>query len=335
MIELDVINLKLIIKTGIIIMETENNNVIHNPHDKLFFGSLRNSAIAKDALSAYLPVALLAKMDLTKMVLYKTKLVSGEMKEFQADIIYEIPFEKTEALLLFHCEQESKPKKKIPLKIWQYLLLVLMEHLENYPNKPLPVPFPIIIYTGEKKFNVSTDLFDLFGENKKLAKTYFLQPIKLVDVCRLKDEDIQKKALFGLTEFAFKYKKGKDFERFLKTVMPWLHKVEVKIGDDYVKLYLKYVMNVFPEASYDIFEKITHEYLSEEVEKETMTIAEQLHEKGMQKGIQQGMQQEKYFIAKNLIMNSVSDDLIIKSTGLSVCDIQQLKQELTINETEH
>ncbi len=42
--------------------------------------------------------------------------------------------------------------------------------------------------------------------------------------CRLADEDIKKHTLFGLTEFAYKHKKMKDFESFLDTIIPWLHR---------------------------------------------------------------------------------------------------------------
>jgi len=112
--------------------DANDNHSIHNPHDKLFFDALRNSNIAKDAINAYLPKELLKQMDLSKLTPYKTKLVSPQMKEFQADVLYEIPFQETKALVLFHCEQESKPKRTIPLKVWQYLFLVLEVIMLNF-----------------------------------------------------------------------------------------------------------------------------------------------------------------------------------------------------------
>jgi predicted transposase YdaD len=193
----------------------EETTPVHHPHDKIFFTALKNHAIARDAIRSHVPSELVCRLDLTKMTLYKTKLVSPQMKEFQADILYEIPFADTTALVLFHCEHESKPKRTIPLKVWQYLFLVLMEYAENHPSQPLPIPFPLVIYTGEAEFKYSTNLFDLFGEHRELAQEYFLQGVPLVDVCRLEDEDIKKHPLFGLSEFAFKHKKSKDFEAFL------------------------------------------------------------------------------------------------------------------------
>ena len=49
--------------------------------------------------------------------------------------------------------------------------------------------------------------------------------------------------------------------------------------------------------------------------------------KGMQKGIQEGIQKEKIEIARNLIKNGLDDKLILNSTGLSIDEINKLREE--------
>src|SRR6185312_7083731 len=144
--------------------KNKEDQPLHNPHDKLLFATLRNHEMAKDAIRNHMPKELVSQLALDLLKPYKTKLVSPQMKEFQADIFYEIPFQNTTALLLFHCEHQTKPERTLPLKVWQYLFLVLLEYAENYPNQPLPIPFALIIYTGEANFTHSTQLFDLFGD---------------------------------------------------------------------------------------------------------------------------------------------------------------------------
>jgi len=156
----------------------KNKNTIHNPHDKAFFKSLENLEVARDALQAYLPPELLAQVDLTRLKLYKTKLISPEYKEFDADVIFEAPLIDHTGLFLFHFEQMSTVTINLPLRVWQYLLLTLMEYHENHPKEPLPIIYTIIIYTGESPYTASTDFFDLFGTRKELAKHYLLNPIK-------------------------------------------------------------------------------------------------------------------------------------------------------------
>ena len=50
-------------------------------------------------------------------------------------------------------------------------------------------------------------------------------------------------------------------------------------------------------------------------------------EKGMVKGIEQGAKLEKIEIAKNLIQNGLDNKLISKSTGLSLEEVEKLRQE--------
>lgn len=61
-------------------------NGIDNPHDKQFFSALRNVEVARDAIRACLQTELLVNLDLQNMRAYKTKLVSPQMLEFEADI---------------------------------------------------------------------------------------------------------------------------------------------------------------------------------------------------------------------------------------------------------
>lgn len=89
---------------------SNQTNGIDNPHDKQFFSALRNVEVAREAISACLPTELVLNMDLQNIRFYKTKLVSPQMKEFEADIFYEVPFRNSKALLMFHC---VKAKRKV------------------------------------------------------------------------------------------------------------------------------------------------------------------------------------------------------------------------------
>ncbi|HVE43710.1 MAG TPA: Rpn family recombination-promoting nuclease/putative transposase, partial [Gammaproteobacteria bacterium] len=242
----------------------KTESALHNPHDKFFFASLRNHKIAQDALRSFLPEETLKHLDLNNMRLYHNKKITPEMREMQADIFYEIPFDDGKALLLFHCEHLSEPARIIPLKVWVYLLLALLEFAENKPNAPLPLPLPVIVYTGEKKYHYSTDFFDLFGNYQNIVRKNFNQAIQLVDVCRMDDADIRKNQLFGLCEFAFKYKKAKEFDTFCEEAIPLARIIEYEIGSDYVTLFMRYVMSIFEHGDITLFVEQAKRHLSKE-----------------------------------------------------------------------
>ena len=53
---------------------------------------------------------------------------------------------------------------------------------------------------------------------------------------------------------------------------------------------------------------------------------------GIQQGIQQGMQQEKFSIAKKLLMSRMSEDLVSNMTELNIEQVRRIKTELDIEE---
>lgn len=299
----------------------ETKNTIHNPHDAAFLGALSNHKVARDVMRSFLPSEILEQADLAHIKKYPTKLLSPEYKRFEADIIYQVPLKNQIGLILLHIEHQSTVDPDLPLRIWQYLLLVLMEFAENNPGKPLPVIYPIIIYSGEKPYTASTDFFDLFGEQKDLAKQYLLSPFRLVDVCRMKDEDIKNHKIFGLLEFAYKYRNTLHFRRFLKEYMPWLREIELHVSKKYATISLRYVVDTFTNSSYEEFAEEAKKHLSNELGEKAVTIAQQLE--------QRGAQQQKHIIASNLLlMNTMKFDEIAKATNMTVEELKELAKKL-------
>jgi len=259
---------------------------LHQPHDKLMFSALRQKAVAKGLFYHQLPEALLSLADFSRMKLRNTKFVTPQYQAFEADILYEIPLADRTGLFLLHCELQSTVDSMIALRVWQYILLLLMEWHDDHPGEPLPVVYPIIVYTGAAGYHASTEFFDLFGNQKALAKSYLFNEITVVDVCRLEDSDIRKHDLFGLTEFAFKYKETREFGHFMDEFLSWMNDLSDTINKDYAKMLLKYVMNVYREADTQTFVDKAQHHLSTALGEEAMTIAQQLRQEGMQEGTQ-------------------------------------------------
>ncbi len=318
----------------------QRHKFIHNPHDKKFLNALKNHAIAKDMMEIYLPEDLKDVLDLEHFQPYDTKLVTPEYKEFEADIIYQIGTKNIDkALVLIHCEHQSTVDKNLPLRIWQYMFAILDEYKDNHKKAPLPLIFPLIIYTGEAPYTASTDLFDLFNENKNLAQKYMLTPIKLVDVCRLDDEDIKKHKYFGVSEMVFKYKDSRHFQKFLETFLPRLNVVSLQVGKKYAMMELRYIVDQYTHADARVLEHEIKQHLSNDLGDEAMTIAQQLEQRGiqqgMQQGIQQGMQQgeirTRIEIAEKLLLDgNLSEDIVSNMTNLSSKQINEIKARLNL-----
>ena len=87
--------------------------------------------------------------------------------------------------------------------------------------------------------------------------------------------------------------------------------------EDYVKESIKASQD---EEVIGLYDKELH------LEKLRLSELKEAREKGIEQGIEKGIEQEKIEIAKELLNNNVSLDIIMKSTGLSKEEIEKLKK---------
>jgi len=291
--------------------DAEDNNTVHNIHDKHLFNVLKDKAVAKDMCLAYWPEVLRENAIFEDMHLYQTKKISPQFKEFAADILYRVPLKSgNKAMAFFHIEHQSQPKKNMPLRMWQYLLLILDEYHQNHPNKPLPIIYPCIFYTGSQPYKYSTNLFDLFGENKETVKSWITDDIKLIDVCRLSDEEIKQHRLFGLAEFVLKHRFTMAFKEILLEIFPWMKK-HLEAGETsttYTNDVLNYVLETVPDSDPKTFDETVKVFFSGPLGDEIMTAAQQLRQEGMQQGL--------HYAAQNMLKRGVDPRVVAEDTGL-------------------
>ncbi len=100
-------------------------------------------------------------------------------------------------------EHLSNPDKMIAFRLFKYMICIMEHHLHknkgNKNNCKLPIIYPIILYTGHKKYTSATSVFDLFEENKDLAKDIFLNPHHFINVHEIPDEKLNFKFLQNLS----------------------------------------------------------------------------------------------------------------------------------------
>ncbi len=66
--------------------------------------------------------------------------------------------------------------------------------------------------------------------------------------------------------------------------------MEVEIGSDYAIIFIQIIVEAFQDGDFKTFDEKTKQYLSEKLEKEKMTIAQQLELRGEQRGEIRGEQ---------------------------------------------
>jgi hypothetical protein len=137
------------------------------------------------------------------------------------------------------------------------------------------VVYTLVLYNGEYQYSYSTDFFDLFGENKALAKEAFLQPIHLIDLTQIPDTDLMRHIWSGMMQLALKNLSQRDLLAFLDdTILGRWQEIERRGGAAFINALLKYMFAVGEVGDTKVLTQKIHNKLSPEIEVKFMTLAQ-------------------------------------------------------------
>jgi len=119
--------------------------------------------------------------------------ISDNLKMQITDLLFKTDFNGKPGYLYLLVEHQSQPEKLMPFRILKYMIAIMEDHLGQNNTAILPVVYPMIMYSGGKPYNYSTNLLDLFEEQKELALEVFLHGYQLVDISQIPDEELKKK----------------------------------------------------------------------------------------------------------------------------------------------
>jgi len=129
------------------------STLIHQPADKLFKLSLEEQQVAQAFLQTHLPPALLQHMDLSTMTLEKQTFIDEAYKANAADVVYQVQVQGQPAYIYLLCEQQTQVDSHMAFRLWIYTIRLMEAHLRQYPDSPLPLVYPLVVYSGEKPWN--------------------------------------------------------------------------------------------------------------------------------------------------------------------------------------
>lgn len=121
---------------------------INNKHDKCFRDVLSDKSEITNFLKDFINSENTIKPD--DIEPYNTSFITSKYQNREADIVYKIK-DKNAFILIEH---QSKIDKKMPYRLIEYYTEILRTFKEKNEEK-MPVVIPIIIYTGDKKWNTN------------------------------------------------------------------------------------------------------------------------------------------------------------------------------------
>lgn len=302
---------------------------IHQYRDKIFRIILDDKKEFLEFLKKYEPGLGFENLKEEDIEKYNRKFVTSGMKIRESDIIYKIS--KKDVFIIV--EQQSKVDYNMPNRMTEYCIEIIRS-VRRRNKKKTPLIFPIVLYTGKEKWTAPLTI-------DETQETFYKVPPQnypkydLIDI----KNDVKEKLIMentGLSKVILfeKLRNKREFEEILSGLLKKdLAQDEIK----YIRIMLKYsnfVRKELPDVADEYLEK-----LEERGESDSMLMFEKLFveyvkdkeakavKRGLKKGVTQGLKQGIKQIAREMLINEMEDEEIIKMTKISKEELEELKNE--------
>jgi len=298
-----------------------------SPHDRYIRSILSNAPVAVEFFEKHLPKDVIKAIDFSTLMPQKDSFVNDKLRLKVADLLFSVNVNGDPGYIYLLLEHASTPDRFLPYRMLQYTLSIIDHHLKKHPKeKKLPLVVPLILYTGDKPYTYSTDLFDLFGKEKDLAKSTFLSPYQLIDLNKISDETLREAYYwFGAAALTAKHIRDFDLVSLVKSMIDLFLRLKDEGLDNYVHVTLSYIFDAGEVKDEEAFRDILQSGLSSDDKEKIMTLAEIF----LQKGKVEGKLEALHETALNLFKLGMNKEQVAQATTLSLQEVQDIWKQAT------
>ncbi|WP_440030429.1 Rpn family recombination-promoting nuclease/putative transposase [Chromobacterium amazonense] len=302
------------------------------PHDAVFKAFLSDIDTARDFLAIHLPPALRDLCDLGTLRQEAASFIEPDLQAYYSDMLYSVQAKGQPGYIYCVIEHQSSPDKLMAFRLMRYSIAAMQHHLKQ-GHERLPLVVPLLFYHGSvSPYPFSTNWLDLF-DLPDTARAVYQQPFPLVDVTAMSDDDILQHRRIALLELVQRHIRQRDMME-LADPLVFLFGLGL-CSDEQIESLLNYILQVGDTEQPELLlETLAHS--SPQYEGVVMTIAQKLEQRaeirglergrqeGEQLGLSRGRQEGIYQVARTMLLNGMDKASIMKLTGLTETDLNQL-----------
>jgi len=250
--------------------------------------------------------------------------VSQDMLDRESDLLYKVNLNGKETYIYILIEFQSTPDKAIPVRMFQYILLLYDQLLKNSKKGLLPNVFPLLMYNGTKKWNVPLNISDLIDKN---IPNRFIPSLEYFGLIVNQISDHYTDKLSNLIAAVILMENTGD-EKKLRIA---IDRVVMYIRDEDpsdIRDYFIWLKNMFRvESRFTMHRQPTLDSIQVLMEAKPMLaeLVEQIEKENFKKGEKKGERKGKAETAKAMINEGIPITVISRCTGLTKKEIASIK----------
>jgi predicted transposase/invertase (TIGR01784 family) len=239
---------------------------------------------------AYLPPALVARLDAAKATLRPGSYVDEELAQRHSDLLYRVRLDGgEEAFLYVLFEHQSGVDPWMAFRLLRYLVRIWDRALaDDAAARRLPPIVPLVLYHGRERWTAATRFAGLLDfdppEWRAIGGLDFA--CALTDVSRLQDADLRGAALGRLALFLLRDAGREDF--FVTRLPRWVATLRevfaAPSGLNALRTALRYVLEVGENVTPEALGGFVAREVAPEAREVVMTAAQKLREEGREEG---------------------------------------------------
>ena len=138
-----------------------------NSHDIFVKKAMSDKNVAREFFETNLPQDILSQVDLSTLKQEKENYFDNTLGNGIVDLIYSVNFGLDKGYLIALVEHQSTQDYKMPLRIMKYVLRICDDYLKKNKGDKIPLIYPIIFYSGQKKYTAPLSLWSLFSNSER------------------------------------------------------------------------------------------------------------------------------------------------------------------------
>ncbi len=136
------------------------------PHDTGYKLLFSHAELVQQLLEGFAPPELVSLLDFNTLKLASGSYVTPAMKQREDDVVWSVSMGESTLYLYILLEFQSTVDAAMPVRMMQYVAALyesLIKEKSVNPNEGLPPVFPIVLYNGDTRWNVSTNIGELIN----------------------------------------------------------------------------------------------------------------------------------------------------------------------------
>lgn len=320
--------------------QTEGTKNINHPYDKLFRLALDNKKEVVKLINRELKLKekhQLTEKDIEK---YNSSFINQKFENQEADVVYK----KKDQNIFFLIEHQSKIDYDMPRRILKYEVEIIesaLNHKTKMKKKEkMPVIYPIIIYTGTKKWDVERYIEEC-QERLEGAEKIGLGNYYIVDANNYTEEELLNDVLFISSLMLIEKKKNtEELAEAIEEVIQKKYKENNKLLEQ--SIYYIYSEKLGKEKTEELLKQLKElkgkggkNMVLEMIRKENEELIKRGRKEGKKEGRKEGrlegrmegIKQTTIKLIIEMLKNDANEEFIKKVTKVTNKELEEIKRK--------